>query len=290
MKTTLKIINEAVKKEKTALAFSGGSDSMVLLDIIYCRTDARPPIVFADSQMEHPDTLPFIEKVCRHYGAQLHVAKAARTPLEQWQKSGWPMLGKLAARKWMQTHKGYGFKLDVSSCCRMMKILPARRKIKSLGVYLHFTGQRGQSDDALRGLRAIKDGATSYIKADKMTICNPLIGWTDLMIRRYTEENSLPIHPAKAAGACTIGCLFCGGGAQFTNSGFHILRNILPDAWRQFVVDWKAGEIILAIKHDAHIDGIRSIIGQMGGLEYLAETRPHIFDYLRQTPKEGYLK
>jgi hypothetical protein len=64
----------------------------------------------------------------------------------------------------------------------------------------------------------------------------------------------------------------------------------LPDAWRQFVVDWKAGEIILAIKHDEHLDAIRAIIKQMGGLEYLAETRPHIFDYLRQTPKEGYLK
>ena len=40
--------------------------------------------------------------------------------------------------------------------------------MKALGCDLHFTGQRGQADDSLRGLRAIKDGAISYIKADKM--------------------------------------------------------------------------------------------------------------------------
>jgi len=277
-------------RPQKAIAFSGGADSMVLLDIIYKRTDARPSVIFADSQMEHPDTLPFIKMVCRQYGAPLHIARAARTPLEQWQKQGWPMLGKLAARLYMQTHKSRGFKVDVSSCCRNMKIAPARKMMKALGVNLHFTGQRGQSDDALRGLRSIKDGAIKYLKTDKMTVCNPLTGWTDTMVRRYTEENALPVHPSKAAGAVTIGCLYCGGGAQFTNSGFRILRQVKPDAWRRFMVDWKAGEIILAIKHDEPLEKIRRTIDRIGGLEYLAETHPHLFDFLRQTPLEGYHK
>jgi len=291
MKTTLSIINEALgMAQHPAIAFSGGSDSMVLLDLIYTRTTARTPVIFADSQMEYPETLPFIESVCQRYGAQLHVARAPRTPLEQWRKSGWPMLGKLAARKWMQHHPGRGFKIDVSSCCRNMKIAPARKTMKALGVDLHFTGQRGQSDDALRGLRAIKDGAIAYLKTDKMHVCNPLQGWTDLMIRRYTEQNALPVHPAKAQGAVTIGCLFCGGGAQFTNSGFKILREIMPGAWNQFMIDWKAGEIILALKHDEPLPKARRAIENVGGLEYLAETRPWIFDFLRMTPLEGYTR
>ena len=171
-----------------------------------------------------------------------------------------------------------------------MKIAPARKAMKTLGVDLHFTGQRGQVDDALRGLRAIKDGAISYLKTDKLHVCNPLLGWSDMMVRRYSEENNLPIHPAKAAGAVTIGCLYCGGGAQFTNSGFKILRHIMPEAWQQLMIDWKAGEVVLAIKHDKPLAAIRRAIEKLGGLEYLAATRPWIFDFLRATPREGYEK
>jgi len=291
MKTTLEIINRALEmNRKTAIAYSGGTDSNVLLHLIYARTDARPPVIFADSQMEYPETLPFIESVCKRYGAELHIAQANRTPLEQWQKTGWPMLGKLAARKWMQTHPDYGFKLDVSRCCRDMKIAPARKVMKALGIDLHFTGQRGQVDDALRGMRAIKDGAISYLKGDKMHVCNPLLGWTDMMIRRYSEENNLPIHPAKERGAVTIGCLYCGGGAQFTNSGFKILRRIMPEDWKRFMITWGAGEIVLAIKHDEPLVNVRRAVARLGGLEYLSEARPWIFDHLRETPLEGYDK
>ncbi|MEI7673938.1 MAG: phosphoadenosine phosphosulfate reductase family protein, partial [Deltaproteobacteria bacterium] len=291
MRTTIQIIHQALEQsKKPAIAFSGGSDSMVLLDLIYSRTTARPPVIFADSQMEYETTIPFVEAVCQQYGAALHIARAPRTPLEQWQKSGWAMLGKLAARKWMQTHPGYGFKVDVSSCCRNMKIAPARKAMKALGVDLHFTGQRGQVDDALRGLRALKDGAISYIKADKLHIANPLIGWTDSMVRRYTLQNALQVHPAKSQGAKTIGCLYCGGGSRHTNSGFPILRRALPDAWKRFIFEWKAGEIILAIKHDKPLAQIRRAVEKLGGLEYLAASRPWIFDFLRETPLEGYQK
>ena len=162
--------------------------------------------------------------------------------------------------------------------------------MKVLGVDLHFTGQRGNIDDSLRGMRAIKDGAITYLKTDRMHVCNPLQGWTDMMIRRYTEQNDLPIHPAKAAGAVTIGCLYCGGGGQFTNSGFRILRHLMPEAWRRFMVAWKAGEIVLAIKHDKPLAEIHRSVERIGGLEYLADSRPWIFDFLRMTHLEGYDK
>jgi len=293
MEITIKLINETLSEyKKSVLSFSGGSDSMVLLDLIYARTDFRPAIVFADSQMEYPETQPFIEDVCRQYGAELYIAKAKRTPIEQWEKQGWPMLGKLAARKWMQRHKRHGFdiRLDVSSCCRNMKILPGRKKTKEIGGDIQITGQRGQMDDSLRGLRAIKDGSVSYVKADKLTIFNPLIGWTDLMIRRYTEMGNIPIHPRKKTGAITIGCMYCGGGAQFTNSGFRILREIAPDLWRVFVVDYKGGEVILSVKYNEPLHTIRNVIEKAGGLGYLYSSRPWIFDFLELPPRQGYDK
>jgi len=293
MKTTIEIIDRAfMEHPKGCLAFSGGGDSLVLLDIIYTRTQHRPPVVFADDQMSHPQTLPFIRETCEHYGAPLHIAKAERTPLEQWQRQGWPMLGKLAARLWMQKHRhrNMGFKLDVSSCCRNMKIAPARKLMRSLGFEMQMTGQRGQTDDALRGLRALKDSALVFVKTDRLWIANPLTGWTDTMIRRYITQNHLQEHPAKADGSVTIGCMFCGGGAQFTNSGFPILRRQAPDLWRWFMVEAGAGEIILAIKHDTPLDQTQKAIAKLGGLQKLATKRPWIFDFLKITPMQGYSK
>jgi 3'-phosphoadenosine 5'-phosphosulfate sulfotransferase (PAPS reductase)/FAD synthetase len=293
MKTTLDLIDAAIRAHPAAcVAFSGGTDSLVLLDIMHRYTPHRPPVLFADSQMEYPETLPFIRETCERYGAALHVARAQRTPLDQWRRHGWPMLGKLAARKWMQAHRqrGFGFRLDVSACCRSMKIAPARRLMRELGLELQFTGQRGQTDDALRGLRQIKDGATFYHKGDKIWLCNPLAGWSDMMIRRYVRQHRLPEHPAKAKGAETIGCVYCGGGAQFTNSGFRILRRTWPAAWRRLMVDWRAGEIVLTVKYDRPLPVIREAICELGGLDRLAREKPWLFDFIRTTPLQGYAK
>lgn len=293
MNTSLEIINRAFAEHPAGcLAFSGGSDSLVLLDMVYTRTTHRPPVVHCDDQMAHPETVPFVRHTCERYGAALHIAKAARTPIDQWKAAGWPMLGKLAARLWMQrhTHRAMGFRVDVSSCCRNMKIAPARRLMRSLGAEMQLTGQRGQTDDALRGLRALKDSALFYQKTDRLWICNPLAGWTDTMTRRYIEQNHLEEHPARAAGACTIGCLYCGGGAQFTNSGWPILRRLAPAAWRWFIVEAGAGEIALAIKYDRPLAQVRAALARLGGLEKVATDRPHVFDFLTTTPMRGYTK
>jgi 3'-phosphoadenosine 5'-phosphosulfate sulfotransferase (PAPS reductase)/FAD synthetase len=108
------------------------------------------------------------------------------------------------------------------------------------------------------------------------------------MIRRYTKQNKLPIHPAKKSGAQTIGCMFCGGGAQYDNSGYRILRKTNPDAWRQFMVTWRGGEIILALKYDVTQATARQAILQLGGLDKLATERPWIFDFIRVNPMAGY--
>ena len=291
MQQALEIINTALSEHpQAAIAFSGGGDSLVLLDLVYSRTPFRPLVLWANTGMEYPDTEPFIRSTLTRYDAALLVSQAPREPLEQWNTRGWPMLGKLAAVKWTQKHRDWDFKCSVSNCCRAMKIAPARILLKQNGVTCQLTGQRGQADDALRGLRAIKDGAINYVQADKMTVANPLTGWTDTMIRRYIDQNQLTEHPAKTRGAKTIGCMYCGGGAQFDNSGFKVLRQTQPEAWRRFIVDWRAGEIIMAIKHNVRRAVAAEALTQMGGLEAVAQDRPETFDYLRETPLRGYLR
>jgi len=259
---------------------------MVILDLIYTKTEFRPDIIYVDSQMDYPETLPFIQQVCDKYDAKLHIAKGTRTPIEQWHRQGWPMLGKMPARKWMQKHKylNFGIKVDASSCCRNMKILPGRKMTKKLNADIQITGQRGGEDDRLRGLRAIKDGSVVFVKADNLNVFNPLLGWTDLMIRRYTNTYDLAIHPRKKDGAGTIGCIYCGGGAKFVDSPYMILRKIAPVLWRRFIVDWAGGEIIFVIKYNKPLQVIRDAIKELGGLDCLYDTRPYLFDYLQMPP------
>jgi len=103
MKQSIEIINEAYKRhQNSVIAFSGGSDSIVLVDIIYRHTVHRPPLVFVDSGMEHPATQDFITKVAQAYSAEVNIARPAKPYAGQWATQGWPMLGKLAARQWMQ--------------------------------------------------------------------------------------------------------------------------------------------------------------------------------------------
>jgi len=59
-------------------------DSLVLLDLVFTRTDHRPPVVFVDTQLEFETTRPFVEETCARYGAELHVATSERTPEEVW--------------------------------------------------------------------------------------------------------------------------------------------------------------------------------------------------------------
>jgi len=286
------IIGEAAKQagRQTIVAISGGTDSLVLIDILHKAMAEGPPAVFCDTGMEYTETKIFVSKIAKQYGVPLYTARPTRSPREQWEKKGWPFLGKLPARKWMQAHKerDYGFRLNVTACCQAMKIAPVRKLMKKHGYQLKFAGVRGAPDDQLRSLRAHKDGSLYKNKESSLWQAHPLLGWTDGQVIKYTKDNKLPRHPLKKRGLLTTGCIYCGGGCQFENSGYRILRHIDQEAWRRFFLEWRAGEILLAIKHDRPLWLVQEAVDELGGLEKLAEDRPFIFDYCRTKPLKGY--
>lgn len=288
------IIDTAMTNHPRAcVAFSGGSDSLVLLDLIHRGLDSSSPppiVIWTDTQMEYPGSREFVEKTVAKYNLELRIARAPHTPREQWARTGWPILGKMAARLWMQQNRHMGFKINVSECCRAMKIKPARTLARNLGLELQITGQRGSQDDGLRGLRTLKDGNIFYQQRDRLWIVNPLTDWTDAEIQGYIKQHKLEEHPARTRGALTIGCVYCGGGSQYTNSGYRILRKTWPEAWRRLIVEWGAGLVILALKHKRPIDEIRAAVQELGGLQTLAKFQPWLFDFTRKTPQPGYTR
>lgn len=268
------------------VAFSGGTDSTVLLDFVVRHCGLRPAILWVDAGFELPETRDFIDETAELYSLPLHVVRTEADPLPFWEKRGFPMLGKEAAVKWNRTHQGFRFKADCSSCCRARKIQPARRFMREHGFTLQFVGTRGSADSNTRGLRARKDGHTHDV--DGITVCKPLEGWTDLRVRTYVRRHALRLHPLKTAGRISnVGCnTMCGGGSQFETSNFRQLRHVRPDLWRDTVRT--LGPLILAVKHNAPLPRIHEALARLGGLEAMMAAKPWIFDFSRVTPLESY--
>lgn len=290
LRTACAILDAAISKGKAVLAYSGGADSTALLHLA-AQAGIKPILVWCDTRMEYPETKAFVESQAKRYGFKLAIAQANREPTDQWRRCGWPMLGKMAARFWTTTHRDAGFTLNVTECCRQMKIKPARDLTRNLGCSVQITGQRGKADDRVRGMRTVLDGMVGRQNRDRMWIANPLTGWTDDDVAGYSAEHNLPEHPAKVRGARTIGCVYCGGGSQFENSGYRILRRSWPEAWMKFMVDWCGGLIILAIKYKARLEDVQAAVREgWRSLDNLAECRPWVFDYTRLNPLAGYAK
>lgn len=277
----------ATAHPRHVLAYSGGTDSTVLLDFLVRFCGLRPPLVWIDAGFEVPATAEHVRRVAQLYGVDLHVASPQAEPADHWEKSGYPLLGKESGAKWNQTHGGFGFKASPSSCCRKRKLQPGRKLTASLGT-LQFIGTRGQADSRSRGHRAATDG-TLY-EQDGLHICTPLSGWTDLRIRLYVKRFDIPLHPDRAAGRITnTGCnAVCGGGSQFTGSNYREMRRSFPALWRETIVSRGFGPLILAVKYDAPLSAISRAVDSAGGLDHLATTRPWIFDYTRRVPLETY--
>ena len=73
------------------IGFSGGKDSVLLLDICHRTLPLSVPVVFSDTDMELPDTYAMWEEVQRRYPERTFLkARAAQSALKNWEVFGPP--------------------------------------------------------------------------------------------------------------------------------------------------------------------------------------------------------
>ena len=205
--TTVKKILAVYTKYKDKLdcfhvAFSGGKDSCVLLDLV---KKALPKnsfmVVFGDTGMEFPDTYDIIEDIkrqCMEDDILFYNAKSHLNPKESWKLFGPPS----RVLRW---------------CCSVHKSTPQTLKLREVTgkndyIGLDFVGVRAQESVARSTYEYENYGA----KQQGQYSHNSILEWTSAEIWLYIYANDLLVNESYKKGNGRAGCLFCpmSGGAS----------------------------------------------------------------------------
>lgn len=203
--TTVKMIVKEYEKYKNKLdifhvAFSGGKDSAVLLDLV---KKALPRgsfvVIFGDTGMEFPDTYEAVERAktqCDADGTPFYIARSHFDPHESWKLFGPPS----RVLRW---------------CCSVHKSTPQTLKMREITGKNNYIGMDFVGVRAHESLARSKYEFENFGKKQKGQYSfNPILEWTSAEIWLYIFINSIFVNAAYKKGNSRAGCLLCpmGGG------------------------------------------------------------------------------
>lgn len=195
---TKELYDESIKRCDIAyIAFSGGKDSVALLDICHRVLPLSVPVVFSDTDMELPDTYKVWEEIKTRYPEREFItAKAERSALENWRIFAPPS----RTIRW---------------CCSVHKSTPAlmylKKKLKKSAIkVMAFVGVRGDESYSRSFYEDATDGAKNASQMNRM----PILDWGAHELWLYIFANNLIVNCAYKKGLTRVGCLMCPESAE----------------------------------------------------------------------------
>ncbi len=281
------LIRQGLEHGAPSLAWSGGKDSTVLLDLVR-KLVPDIPVVWNNTGVEFPETYPFIKRLWDEWHLNLHIAKPEPGKDMWWcvQEFGWPLFGKdirrstdhhMKRRLSNRKRKAAAVGRMSSYCCDYLKERPSTKIQRALGVKVVMLGNL-VAESRMRWWAWLDRGALYYGKKRKMWVVWPLWAWTDKDIWEYHREFSLPHCKIYDMGHKRNGCWPCGMDIGIPGNHLSRLRVSHPKLWRFLMVDKGLGEELLKIKL-ALRDG-QSDFYSKKRIEHIIELRPCYFDDL----------
>lgn len=177
------------------VAFSGGKDSVVTLDLVQrALPHDQFKVLFGDTQMEFPDTYDLVNTIkeeCEKSKIEFLISRSDKKPIETWREFGPPA----QKMRW---------------CCSVHKTAPQillLRKIlgKSRFTGFAFVGVRADESITRSKYEEINLGAKHRGQYDFY----PILNWSSTEIYLYTFSNHLPLNDTYRKGNSRAGCLVC---------------------------------------------------------------------------------
>ena len=182
------------------VAFSGGKDSIVTLDLVQrALPHNKFEVLFGDTGMEFPDTyrtVDITEAECKKNGIGFTRATSHYSPKYTWNRFGPPA----TVTRW---------------CCSVHKTAPQILALRMVAKKPDFTGM------AFIGVRASESVARNeydYIslgeKHKGQYSCNPILEWNSAELYCYIYSENIYLSEAYKKGNRRAGCLVCPRAAE----------------------------------------------------------------------------
>mgnify|MGYP000493099688 CR=1 FL=1 len=177
------------------VAFSGGKDSVVALDIVQRALPHNSfMVLFGDTGMEFSDTYKAVDQVeqeCTDSGIKFLRAKSKFSPEYTWRKFGPPS----QTMRW---------------CCSVHKTTPQILLLREVTGNPHF---RGMAFTGIRGDESISrseyDDVSLGEKVKGQYSCHPILEWNSAELFSYIYERGLILNETYKKGNSRAGCLVC---------------------------------------------------------------------------------
>lgn len=187
------LFDEDQKRCDTAyIAFSGGKDSVVLLDICNKVLPTSVSVIYSDTDMELPDSYRIWDEIQDRYPEREFIrARAESSAIDNWVTFGPPARG-------------------IRWCCPVHKSTPAiitlkKRLFKDSIKVMAFVGVRGDESYLRSFYEDSGEGKKNASQINKM----PILDWGSHEVWLYIFAENLPINDAYRKGLPRVGCVMC---------------------------------------------------------------------------------